>query len=200
MPDNALAHEPRPHAFTKAQDIAKHLGPDWKAVDRECNWMASIHGPGLRSLTLNMGTWRNGRLTIIGSIERLALAYRDDRVPAPWAIEPMPTITVDPNKDGENIAKDILRRLSADYEALYERMVRKYEGLKQSIAERDSVAETLRALTGCDEPTKFYPFEVRTKGVILCVDDADSIRFSHSQSFTLDQMRRLIEAIPEIFR
>lgn len=195
--DSSLAYEPRPSAFGKAQEVAKHLGPEWSAIDREAQWTASIHGPGLRSLSLNMGTWRNGRLTIIGSTERLDRAYRDDRVQK-WANDPMPSISVDPNKDGESIAKDIVRRLSDDYERAYAHMAEKYETMKAVIAERERAAGDLMAMLGA-RPSLNFPFDVHAEKATLCVDGSDLIRFSHTQYFTLEQMKRLICACPDIF-
>lgn len=199
MSNPDLAHEPRPPAFSKAKEVAKHLGDEWKAVDRESTYLASIDGPGLRSLTLNMGTWRNGRLTILGSIHRLEKFYRDERVERPWASDPMPQISVDPNKDGETIAKDIKRRLSDDYEKTYALMAEKFERMKRVTAERERTVEALRQMTGAHQKEhRNFPFEVNTKMVILQVDAPDMIRFNHA--FSLDQMKRLIIAIPELFK
>lgn len=204
MSQEHLAPEARPHAYKKAQEIAKALGPEWSAMPShheetmDVAWMAYLHGPAFRALTLNMGTWRNGRLTILGSCVRLQKQYHDPRVSQPH-IGPMPTISVDPFKDGETIAKDIRRRLLSDYEQAYELAAENLAATERSAKERARVAEELIQLTG-GKLSPNFPFSIYTRGQNLNVDYPDSISFSHNPTFTLDQMRRIIAAVPELFK
>lgn len=112
---------------------------------------------------------------------------------------PSPSINVSKSKTAEQIAKDITRRLLLDYRAGLAQVLQKYADdcdYKGKVAKtKRDVAEILGGRI------REHSDIVDGRGSVdIQVTGPDSLRFSgHCLYFTTEQLRRIREAVPELF-
>lgn len=183
-----------------AEEIAKALGSDWRRSTKFDDddkadlvpWRARLEGPNQQALFLS-NTWGpKGKLHISGwapdNIDRQTVS-----------IPQMPSINVSVEKKAEQTAKDIERRLLPEYRTMLADLLRKHQAdldRKAGINEtKQQVAEVLGSTVkeGSELIYGHGPFDIQVCG-------PDSLRFhGHCLYFTVDQLRRIRQAVPELF-
>jgi hypothetical protein len=185
-----------------AQEIAQALGSDWKlstkfdaedANDRR-PWRSRIEGPNSQALFLS-NTWGGkGMLHVAG--------WTPDGIDhnTQARVGQLPSINISLAKTSEQMAKDITRRLLPDYQA---QLTKLFEQHRQDTDYKNGVEVLRKAVADVlDVPLRDTDTEViRGKGnVDIQVSSPTSLRLhGHMLYVTLDQLKRIKKAVPELF-
>jgi hypothetical protein len=173
-----------------AKDIAAFLTGSWSAqpLDSDGDWRAYVNGANGEKLFLS-NTWAGkGRIYASGILPGNR-SFQDG-------------ITVTATKSAQQIARDIERRLLPVYQPALE---------KAKQAERDeNAAEQARLATIAEVETIIeLPFTADHTGKrasryveagVIRVEYADRVEIERFHSVTLDQFRRIVAAVPELFK
>jgi len=173
-----------------AADVAAFLTGSWapQPNDEDGNWRAYILGANGEKLFLS-NTWGGkGRIYVSGILPDRH-TFSDG-------------ITVSATKTASQIARDIERRLLPAYQTALQEA-------KDKVA-KENAAEQAR-LTTIAEVEKIIdlPFTTDHQGNrasryveagIIRVEYADNVQIERFHSVTLDQFRRIVVAVPELFK
>ena len=183
-----------------AEEIALALGSDWTRsakfdeddAGERTQWRARLEGPHGEALFLS-NTWGpKGMLHISGWVPD----YVDRQT---VSIPTMPSINVSLAKSPQAMAKDIQRRLLPEFRTILADLLKKHmadlerkDGIRKT---KYRVAEILGGLAKEDSELIYGhgSFDIQVCG-------PDSLRFhGHCLYFTLDQLARIKNAVPELF-
>jgi len=172
-----------------AADVAAFLTGSWtpQPQDEDGNWRAYILGANGEKLFLS-NTWGGkGRIYVSGVLPNNR-AFSDG-------------ITVAATKSAQQIARDVERRLLSVYQIALEKA-------KQEEAAAQTAEQARLATIAEVEKIIGVPFTADHTGKrasryveagIIRVDYADNVQIERFHSVSLDQFRRIVAAVPELF-
>jgi hypothetical protein len=183
-----------------AQAICDALGNGWHPSPRDpeaiYDRQSYLIGDDGAQLYIS-STWAGkDKLYISGS--EWGVVPKSDKVP--YGIK-MPSIQVSDTKTPEQIARDIKRRLLPEYAPVLTTLKQKYQEQIDYAAALVASKEEVLAIAGGSKNKREYQPEMQYyyNGPGIEVTSPDSIRVNYLY-LTVDQYRRMKEAIPELWK